>query len=1490
MNKICLLLALSLFPLLSKALDAPSALVPNGLSPGDTFFVVYASSETRNFCHATGATTTGSSPITDAAGTPATMDQFAIDSAASGSLTSGVTGWKALYVHQQVHFNGVVLDTPTGVTSNIGAETAFQNNISSPIYNLEGELVANNRADLFDGSIENAIKYDENGDAISGFAFTGFDEFGNGANNDPSAPTPLYTLGHGGTGCAVGRTTSTNKGWAALGNSNNSRSIYIISPVLTVPLPTPAITSATYDASTGSLIVTGTNFQANAGAANDVDVSLLTITGQAGRTHTLSTSFDVEITAATQFTVTISGADKVAVDRLLNANGTQSSDTSTYNLAAADNWLPGAPAAQNIADTTGNVITVSNVDSTAPVDYTIGIDQSPINSLNANTASFTFSGAEIGATYNYSVTSSGGAGSVTGSGTITTTTDQITGIDVSSLADGTVTFSVALTDTVGNIGLTATDTVAKDTQAPAFSFIAIDGGRINVSNETNLSFSYIGAEVGATYNYTFENTSIIGPTVTGSGLITSESGQITGIDVSSLADGGVNLWVTLTDTSGNVGAAKGSSENKDTVLPTGYSVSIDQSLINSGNEALSSFTFSGAEVGTTYNYNFTSNGGAESVTGNGTIATATDQITGIDLSGLPDGTVTLSVTLTDRGRNTGTASRDTVTKETQAPTGYTVIIDQSPINTLNVNAASFTFSGAEIGATYNYSLTSSGGVGSVNGSGTIATATDQVTGIDVSGLADGTISLNVTLTDSNGNTGTSATDTKTKNTETVAPSVTSITRQSPTNEFTNSDSLQWVVTFSESVQNVDGTDFSVLGGATVTSGSGASYIVSAKGAAIINANTNVTLTVSGANNITDLAGNDLISAPPTGLNQNNFVVDNTAPTVSSVAASDVNANLGESSYSFTVTYADATNDVIDFEGGTATLEDVTVTGPGIIGDLAIIAVNATPAPSGSPQIARYTLTPPGGTWDSADKGNYTISVNAREVEDLAGNFVSASESVGSFEVTFNSTPIISEGEGTTLIIDLDNPAPFAVNLSASDADAGDTLTWRVSTAPSAGSALVSSENTGTTQTISYSNGANFSGEDSFVVTVSDGTASDMITVTILSAAQNALNGIADLVDNPSSNEPTLDDYLQAGIYDVTEGNVLKLINNAVGTQTERTAVDSVDELQALVNAILEGQDGDGDGMPNLFEGDNTVDTDGDGEPDRNDIDSDQDGIADRIENGFELIDSDEDGIIDIFDADVGNDAQVDAGKVDSNFDGVNDDFAKLADLLEVLAEDADSDGIPDAYDADTSPAPLASADSVLISAAANTQDANSNGVDDRLEAEYSHFQHFSTLNEDGDNRANHLDLDSDNDGISDVLEAGLVDLNNDGLLDEGESVVEELSELPDTDNNGRPNFRQLKSDGQNNDLLSSGLDTTLVDKNNDGRIDDQSDSDNDGIADALDLFEGYGNEQPPVAPSRSGGGAISPSSLGFMLMMLTWLRLWQRYQLPHQKQTRTGRQ
>ncbi len=58
------------------------------------------------------------------------------------------------------------------------------------------------------------------------------------------------------------------------------------------------------------------------------------------------------------------------------------------------------------------------------------------------------------------------------------------------------------------------------------------------------------------------------------------------------------------------------------------------------------------------------------------------------------------------------------------------------------------------------------------------------------------------------------------------------------------------------------------------------------------------------------------------------------------------------------------------------------------------------------------------------------------------------------------------------------------------------------------------------------------------------------------------------------------------------------------------------------------------------------------------------------------------------------------------------------------------------------------------------------------------------LDTDGDNIPDHLDLDSDNDGIYDVIESGGIDLNNDGYADDADGNPDNNNGIPDTAGTG----------------------------------------------------------------------------------------------------------
>ena len=114
------------------------------------------------------------------------------------------------------------------------------------------------------------------------------------------------------------------------------------------------LTSATYDAATGELVVTGTNM-----AIGDViAVNKLTLTGEGTATYALTTP-NVMASSATAFTITLNAADKAAVNQIINKNGTNSTGGTTYNLAAADDWDANVTAG-DISDAI-NAVTASNV-------------------------------------------------------------------------------------------------------------------------------------------------------------------------------------------------------------------------------------------------------------------------------------------------------------------------------------------------------------------------------------------------------------------------------------------------------------------------------------------------------------------------------------------------------------------------------------------------------------------------------------------------------------------------------------------------------------------------------------------------------------------------------------------------------------------------------------------------------------------------------------------------------------------------------------------------------------------------------------------------------------------------------------------------------------------------------------------------------------------------------------------------------------------------
>ena len=258
-------------------------------------------------------------------------------------------------------------------------------------------------------------------------------------------------------------------------------------------------------------------------------------------------------------------------------------------------------------------------------------------------------------------------------------------------------------------------------------------------------------------------------------------------------------------------------------------------------------------------------------------------------------------------------------------------------------------------------------------------------------------------------------------------------------------------------------------------------------------------------------------------------------------------------------------------------------------------------------------------------------------------------------------------------------------------------------------------------------------------------------------------------------------------------------------------------------------DKNGNGWLDILENYRPTDTDKDGKPDYQDLDSDNDNISDTIEGT----------------KDTDNDRRVNFRDADSDGDGIGD-------IVEGQ-NDADKDGIPNYLDLDSD------GDGILdslegVNRCPTCQPGADNGPDGWEDSSQFPASGNWVIDTDKDGTPDYLDLDSDNDGIPDTVEAGAnpsnpVDTDKDGVYDfrdldsdnDGIPDAVEAGKNPatpvDTDKDGTPDFQELDSDNDGiPDAVEAGKDpANPVDTDKDGTPDYQDlDSDKDGIPDAVE--------------------------------------------------------
>ncbi|MGT2042389.1 Ig-like domain-containing protein [Enterobacter hormaechei subsp. xiangfangensis] len=566
--------------------------------------------------------------------------------------------------------------------------------------------------------------------------------------------------------------------------------------------------------------------------------------------------------------------------------------------------------------------------------------------------------------------------------------------DLAGLKDGDASVQVSVTNVNGN-SASAGREYSVDATAPTVTIDTVAGD--NVIN---------GSEAAAGVAISGTTTAEVGQTVTvnlGGNSYTAQVQQggvwsinVPAADLSTLADNGYTVQVSVSDAAGNPGSA-GKAITLDTTPPTvSFNVVAGDDVINSvehGQAQVISGTATGASVGDKLVITIGSNQYTTTVDASGKWSVG---VPASDISALTDGTVTLSSTITDSAGNSSTQTHDVVVNTASVALTVNTLSGDDVINaaeagaSLVINGSSAQFAnGTQVtitlnGKSYTATIQSDG------------SWTTTVPAADVGTLADGaSYQVSVSAQDSAGN---SASATHTISVDTTAP-VISVNTLSGDDVLNAAEAQQPLTVHGSSSAEAGQTVTVTLGGKTYTAlvANDGTWTLDVPAADLANLSEGA-LTVTAS--VNDKAGNN-------GQTTHTLTVDTVAPavTISTVADDDIVNNaeqLAGQTISGTTTAEQGQTVTVSFNGH---------------------SYQATVAANGS-----WSVFVPGRDFLGLSDGDYTITAT---VSDKAGNPGSATHDVtlnGDVPTiainTFAQDDIVNAAEhGTPLVISGTTDAP-----------------------------------------------------------------------------------------------------------------------------------------------------------------------------------------------------------------------------------------------------------------------------------------------------------------------------------------------------------------------------------------------------------------------------------------------------------------------------------
>ncbi|MDA6995521.1 Ig-like domain-containing protein [Escherichia coli] len=691
--------------------------------------------------------------------------------------------------------------------------------------------------------------------------------------------------------------------------------------------------------------------------------------------------------------------------------------TYAATVLANGNWSVGVPAADVSNWPAGTLnITVSGANSAGTqtsITHPLTVDLTAVAiSMNSITSDDVINAAEKGAALTLSGSTSGVEAGQTvtitfGGKTYTTTvaangswSTTVPAADMAALRDGDASAQVRVTNVNGN-SATATHEYSVDSAAPTVTINTIASDNIINASEAAAGVTVSGtstAETGQTLTVTLNGTNYQ-TTVQADG---SWSLTLPASDLTALANNGYTLTATVSDLAGNPGSAS-KGVTVDTTAPViSFNTVAGDDVINNVEHTqaqIISGTATGAVAGDRLVVTIA---GQQYVTSTDASGNWSVGVPASVISGLADGTVTISATVTDSAGNSSTQTHNVQVNTAAVSLSVSTISGDNIINAAEAGSA-LTLSGTgtnfATGTVVTVLLNGKGYSAAIQSNGSWSV---NVPAADVAALADGTsYTVSASAQDSAGN---SATASRSVAVDLTAP-VISINTVS-TDDRLNAAEQQQPLTLNGSTSAEVGQTVTVtFGGKTYTAtvaanGTWALNVPAADLAALGQGAQTITASVN------DRAGNP-------GQTTHALTVDTVAPTVTiaTVAGDDIINNaeqLAGQTISGTTTAEVGQTVTVTFNGQTWT---------------------ATVGSGGS-----WSVFIPAQQFAGLSDGSYTISAT---VSDQAGNSGSASRGVtlnGDVPTvtinTFAGDDVVNAAEhGSSLVISGTTTAPVGQTLT-----------------------------------------------------------------------------------------------------------------------------------------------------------------------------------------------------------------------------------------------------------------------------------------------------------------------------------------------------------------------------------------------------------------------------------------------------------------------------